>query len=49
MGKVKKKCCRSKPKRCRRCPVVVMRISKIEKLKLTGKKLRRALKAARVF
>jgi hypothetical protein len=49
MGKVKKKCCRSKPKRCRNCPVVAMRIGKIEKLRLTGKQLRRALKAARVY
>jgi hypothetical protein len=49
MATVKKKRCRSKPKRCRNCPVVVMRIGKIEKLKLTGKRLRRALKAARVY
>jgi adenine-specific DNA glycosylase len=28
-GKVKKKCCRSKP-RCRRCPVLALRAAKAE-------------------
>jgi hypothetical protein len=49
MAKVKKKCCRSKPKRCGNCPVVALRVSKIKKLGLAGKALRRAVKAARVF
>jgi hypothetical protein len=49
MARVKKKCCRSKPKRCRNCPVVAHRMSKIEKLGLTGKALKRAVKAARLF
>ena len=49
MTKVTKKCCRSKPKRCRNCPVVAHRVSRLEKLGLTGKKLKRAVKAARVF
>ena len=49
MGKVKKKCCRSKPKRCRNCPVVALRVTKIERLGLTGKALKRAVKLARGF
>ena len=49
MAKVKKNCCRSKPKRCSNCPVVALRVNKIEKLGLTGKALRRAVKAARLF
>lgn len=49
MAKVKKKCCRSKPKRCGNCPVVAHRVSKIKKLGLTGKALKRAVKAARIF
>lgn len=49
MGKVKKKCCRSKPKRCARCPVVALRLHKIESRALTGKERRRAVKAARVY
>jgi hypothetical protein len=49
MGKVKSKCCRSKPKRCARCPVVALRLSKIKKDDLTGKDLRRAVKAARRY
>ena len=49
MTKVKKKCCRSTPKRCRNCPVLAHRLSKIEKMGLTGKALRRAVKAARLF
>lgn len=49
MGKVKKKCCRSKPKRCSNCPVVALRLSKIEHRGLRGKELRRAVKAARVY
>ncbi|HEY0641103.1 MAG TPA: hypothetical protein VGD67_26010 [Pseudonocardiaceae bacterium] len=46
MPKVKKKCCRSQP-RCKRCPVVAMRRSKLEAAGLTGKKLKRAVKEAR--
>lgn len=49
MGKVKKKCCRSKPKRCSNCPVVALRLRKIEDKGLQGKELRRAVKAARVY
>ena len=49
MGKVKKKCCRSKPKRCARCPAVALRLLKIESRGLTDKELRRAVKAARVY
>jgi hypothetical protein len=49
MTKVKKKCCRSTPKRRRNCPVVAHRLSKIEKMGLPGKALRRAVKAARLF
>ncbi|MDN5749041.1 MAG: hypothetical protein L0H64_11085 [Pseudonocardia sp.] len=49
MGKVKKKCCRSKPKRCADCPVVALRLSKIESRGLRGKELKRAVKAARVY
>jgi hypothetical protein len=49
MAKVKKKCCRAQPKRCRTFPVVARRVSKIEKLGLTGKALGRAIRAARIF
>jgi hypothetical protein len=49
MGKVKKKCCRSTPKRCTSCPVVAQRIAKIEDHGLAGKELRRAVKAARAY
>jgi stage V sporulation protein SpoVS len=49
MGKVKKKCCRSKPKRCAGCPVVAQRMTKIESQALKGKDLRRAVKAARFY
>jgi hypothetical protein len=49
MGAVKKKCCRSKPKRCRACPVVALRLSKIEKLALRGKRRTRAVRAARAY
>ena len=49
MGAVKKKCCRSKPKRCRACPVVALRLSKIEKPALRGKQLKRAVRAARAY
>lgn len=46
MPKVKKKCCRSKP-RCRRCPVLALRRTKLEEAGLTGKKLKQAIKEAR--
>ncbi len=49
MSKVKKKCCRSKPKRCSNCPVVALRLAKIDDRGLHGKELRRAVKAARVY
>lgn len=49
MGKVKKKCCRSTPKRCSDCPVVAMRMDKIHKQNLAGMALRRAVKAARMY
>ncbi|HZZ46282.1 MAG TPA: hypothetical protein VFE65_05310 [Pseudonocardia sp.] len=45
-GKVKKKCCRSRP-RCRKCPVVALRLRKAGAQELTGKDLKRALKRAR--
>jgi len=44
--KVKKKCCRSKP-RCKSCPVVAMRRAKFEADGLKGKELKRAVKQAR--
>lgn len=46
MPKVKKKCCRSLP-RCSKCPVVAMRMTKIEASGVTGKKLKKAVKLAR--
>jgi len=49
MSKVKKKCCRSKPRRCANCPVVALRMGKIEQQGLTGKDRRRAVKAARMY
>ncbi|MFP5068518.1 hypothetical protein ACLFMI_02460 [Pseudonocardia nantongensis] len=49
MGKVKKKCCRSKPKRCKECPVVAMRLYKAGADDLDGKAYQRALKVARVY
>lgn len=49
MPKVKKKCCRSKPRRCASCPVVALRLSKIKDKGLGKKELRRAVKAARVY
>jgi hypothetical protein len=49
MGKVKKKCCRSSPKRCKSCPVVAMRLKKVGAKQMSGKKYARALKAARAY
>ncbi|GAA4851766.1 hypothetical protein ACFQ34_27690 [Pseudonocardia benzenivorans] len=49
MGKVKKKCCRSKPKRCKNCPVVALRLRRLGADELTGMKLRKALERARVY
>ncbi|MCW0216142.1 MAG: hypothetical protein OJJ54_22560 [Pseudonocardia sp.] len=49
MAKVKRKCCRSKPKRCKSCPVVALRLSKIDTKDLGGKALARAIKNARVY
>jgi hypothetical protein len=44
--KPKKKCCRSK-KRCLKCPVVIMRMKKLENEGVTGKDLKKALAKAR--
>lgn len=44
--KVKKKCCKSRP-RCRKCPVVAQRLTKAGAGELTGKDLKRAVKRAR--
>ena len=49
MGKVKKKCCRSKPKRCKSCPVVAMRLKKIDSKGMSGKEFSRAVKTARIY
>ncbi|MBC8093141.1 MAG: hypothetical protein H7Y15_14620 [Pseudonocardia sp.] len=46
---MKQKCCRSTPKRCSDCPVVALRLHKIEKSDIRGRELRRAVKAARVY
>jgi len=45
-GKVKKKCCRSRP-RCKRCPVVALRLERAGAASLAGKALKKALKKAR--
>jgi len=45
-GKLKKKCCRSKP-RCKRCPVVALRLARAGAAGLSGKPLKKALKKAR--
>ncbi|AQA22132.1 MULTISPECIES: hypothetical protein [Rhodococcus] len=44
--KPKKKCCRSKT-RCLKCPVVIMRMKKLENEGVTGKDLKKGLKKAR--
>ena len=44
--KPKKKCCRKKT-RCVKCPVVVMRMKKLEAAGVCGKDLKKGLKAAR--
>ncbi|CRK49759.1 conserved hypothetical protein [Rhodococcus sp. RD6.2] len=44
--KPKKKCCRSKT-RCVKCPVVIMRMKKLEDQGATGKELKKGLKKAR--
>ncbi|SDE58245.1 hypothetical protein [Rhodococcus tukisamuensis] len=44
--KPKKKCCRSK-KRCLKCPVVIMRMKKLEDEGVKGKDLKKGLKKAR--
>jgi hypothetical protein len=49
MATVKKKCCRSKPKRCKSCPVVHLRLKKIDVRGLSDKEYRRAVKAARIY
>jgi hypothetical protein len=45
-GKLKEKCCRSRP-RCKRCPVVALRLERAGAASLTGKQLKKALKKAR--
>jgi hypothetical protein len=42
----KKKCCRKKT-RCLKCPVVIMRMKKLEDQGATGKELKKGLKKAR--
>lgn len=44
--KPKKKCCRKKT-RCVKCPVVIMRMRKLEAAGVCGKDLKKGLKAAR--
>ena len=44
--KPKKKCCRSKP-RCKRCPVVLTKVSKAQRLGIRGKELSKVFKRAR--
>lgn len=44
--KLKKTCCRSEP-RCRGCPVVVMRLQRLDTTGLSDKKLAKAVKKAR--
>ncbi|MBL1076071.1 hypothetical protein JK358_16860 [Nocardia sp. 2] len=44
--KPKKKCCRKKT-RCLKCPVVIMRMKKLEAQGVCGKDLKKGLKAAR--
>lgn len=44
--KIKKKCCRSRP-RCKGCPVVLMRTTRLQESGLTGKDLKKAVKRAR--
>ncbi|GAA4477208.1 hypothetical protein GCM10023094_18850 [Rhodococcus olei] len=44
--RAKKKCCRSKT-RCITCPVVIMRMKKLEAAGVTGKDLKKGLKKAR--
>lgn len=44
--KVKKKCCRSRP-RCKGCPVVVMRLQRLDTGDMSTKKLAKAVKKAR--
>ncbi|HYZ08846.1 MAG TPA: hypothetical protein VE709_09790 [Pseudonocardiaceae bacterium] len=45
-GKLKEKCCRSRP-RCKRCPVVALRLERAGAASLTGRQLKKALKKAR--
>ena len=49
MPAVKKKCCRSKPKRCKSCPVVHRRLRKAGAEDLSGKDFQKALETARVY
>jgi len=44
--KVKKHCCRSAP-RCTGCPVVVMRLQRLDSTGMSDKKLAKAVKKAR--
>lgn len=45
-GKTKKKCCRSLP-RCGKCPVLQLRLVKIDAAGISGKARKKAVKAAR--
>ncbi|GGL29859.1 hypothetical protein GCM10011588_50830 [Nocardia jinanensis] len=44
--KPKKKCCRKKT-RCVKCPVVIMRMKRLEAAGASGKELKKGLKKAR--
>lgn len=44
--KIKKKCCRSRP-RCKGCPAVLMRAARLHESGLAGKDLEKAVKRAR--
>ncbi|WIM89948.1 hypothetical protein PT015_11285 [Candidatus Mycobacterium wuenschmannii] len=46
MAKAKKKCCRSTP-RCKRCPLVLHKVSKAEASGIHGKELDKVFKRAR--
>ena len=44
--KIKRTCCRSTP-RCKGCPVLLMRATRLQEAGLTGKDLKKAVKKAR--
>ncbi len=45
-AKPKKKCCRSKP-RCKRCPLVLLKMRQAERSGVRGKELEKVYKRAR--